>query len=372
MSTDTAFALGVLALVGPRFPDRLRAFLLTVVGRRRPRRAGRDRDGLHRGPRAVGAARARVGALRASCSCVRALGVRSGRRLRSLSASPPGWRVLESGVDPVVVGLAMGLLDLRLPRRARPTSSARPSCSGCSASSRRPSSRATAQAGLAFDDLAERAAAAALPPVDELRDRAAVRARERGHRRSTADFLARAFTSPITLGILLGYVVGKPLGDPRRHVARRPGSAAAGCGRRSAGRRSPAAARSPGIGFTVSLLIAVARVRRRASSSEAKLGVLARRARRDDAHLARLPRDRAAPAAACASRALAGGAEPLVDLALAGRPRARPHPRPGGRARSRSSSTATSSARTAGRPSRSSASCSPTSATSATCGATCR
>ncbi len=31
MSTDSAFALGLLALVGPRFPYRLQAFMLTVV-----------------------------------------------------------------------------------------------------------------------------------------------------------------------------------------------------------------------------------------------------------------------------------------------------------------------------------------------------
>ena len=31
MSTDTAFALGMLALIGRRLPDRLRAFMLTVA-----------------------------------------------------------------------------------------------------------------------------------------------------------------------------------------------------------------------------------------------------------------------------------------------------------------------------------------------------
>jgi len=31
MSTDTAFALGILAIVGPRFPERLRKFMLTLV-----------------------------------------------------------------------------------------------------------------------------------------------------------------------------------------------------------------------------------------------------------------------------------------------------------------------------------------------------
>src|SRR5205809_4618039 len=31
MSTDTAFALGLLALIGRRFPDRLRAFMLTIL-----------------------------------------------------------------------------------------------------------------------------------------------------------------------------------------------------------------------------------------------------------------------------------------------------------------------------------------------------
>ena len=54
MSTDTAFALGMLALVGPRFPDRLRAFLLTVVVVDDLVALRRDRDRLQRRRSTVG------------------------------------------------------------------------------------------------------------------------------------------------------------------------------------------------------------------------------------------------------------------------------------------------------------------------------
>ena len=47
--------------------------------------------------------------------------------------------------------------------------------------------------------------------MDELPDRAAVRLLEHGIAIS-GHFLADAFTSPITLGILFGYLVGKPIG----------------------------------------------------------------------------------------------------------------------------------------------------------------
>jgi protein-disulfide isomerase len=88
----------------------------------------------------------------------------------------------------------------------------------------------------------------------------------------SGDFLARAYTSPITLGIVIGYVAGKPIGIlgfswliPRL----------------SGGRLSPpvgwaAIAGSgaiAGIGFTVSLLIATLAFRGPALE-EAKLGVL--------------------------------------------------------------------------------------------------
>jgi Na+/H+ antiporter NhaA len=106
MSTDTAFALGMLALVGPRFPDRLRSFILTVV-------VVDDLVALliiatvytdHVALRAFLAALALLGVVLA----VRAAPVRGGIVYAALGAAI--WvALLKSGIDPVVTGLVMGL-----------------------------------------------------------------------------------------------------------------------------------------------------------------------------------------------------------------------------------------------------------------------
>ena len=107
MSTDTAFALGLLALVGPRFPDRLRAFILTVV-------VVDDivaliviatvyTETLRFGPLLVA-----VGFF-AAVLVVRSVPVRGGLAYFFLAAG--AWvGLLKSGVEPIVVGLVMGLL----------------------------------------------------------------------------------------------------------------------------------------------------------------------------------------------------------------------------------------------------------------------
>ena len=91
-------------------------------------------------------------------------------------------------------------------------------------------------------------------------------------------FLARAYTSPITLGILIGYVVGKPLGIT---------GASWLLTRLSRGRLRPPVGWAAvagvgtiaGIGFTVSILIATLAFTG-TQLQEAKLGVLYHRARR--------------------------------------------------------------------------------------------
>ena len=170
-------------------------------------------------------------------------------------------------------------------------------------------------------------------------------------------FLRHAYTAPITLGVLIGYVVGKPVavvvtllaGDPAEP---RPDPAAGRLGR-GAGQRHDrrhrlhrgAADRRPGLHRRRAWpRPSSARCRRRWSPS-----VLT---------WVRLPADRGCCPPARRARALLGDvrADPGPDPR--GRPGPRPHPRPDDSARSPSSSSATSSARTAGRPSRWCASCS--------------
>ena len=353
MSTDTAFALGLLALVGPRFPDRLRAFMLTVVVVDDIARARRHRHRLHARRSTVAALLVAVG-LFGVVLVARALRrPRSGSSTSLLGAAT--WvALLESGVEPVVVGLAMGLLAYAYPAarsdleraterfrefREQPTPELARSAGVGLRSAISPNERlqqlyhpwtsyvivplfALANAGIAID----------------------------------GDFLARAFTSPITLGILVGYVVGKPVGHPRRLLAAdaaepRPAPAAGRLGggrRRRHDRRDRLHRRAAG---------RHARVRRAAArGGEARHPRARRSARRSSPGCCSAPRR--CCRGGCGSARCSARAEPLVDLDDRRRPRARPHPRARSTRRSRSSSTATSSARTAGRPSRSSASCS--------------
>jgi Na+/H+ antiporter NhaA len=113
LATDTAFALGLLALVGPRSLDRLRAFLLTVVvvddilALVVIATAYTENTNVVALVVAVGL----FGAILAA----RAPRAPGPRLLRARVAT---WMaLLESGVEPEVLGLAMGLLTSAYPTK---------------------------------------------------------------------------------------------------------------------------------------------------------------------------------------------------------------------------------------------------------------
>ena len=179
MSTDTAFALGFLALVGPRFPDRLRAFLLTIV-------VVDDLVALlviatvyteNLKFTALLVAAALFGAVLAA----RALGVRRGAVYLLLGAGI--WvALLESGIEPVIVGLAMGLLayaypvarsDLEVATERFREFREQPTADLARSVRREPP----------LGPLAERPPPAQVSSVDELPDRPDLRPRQRRHRR---------------------------------------------------------------------------------------------------------------------------------------------------------------------------------------------
>jgi Na+/H+ antiporter NhaA len=205
MSTDTAFALGLLALVGPRFPDRLRAFMLTVA-------VVDDivaviviatvyTEELHVVPLLVATA------LFGGVVLVR--GLRVGAICAALGVG--AWiALLESGVEPVVIGLAMGLVVYAY-------SAERSSLERATERFREFREQPTAELARAAG-LELRSATPANERLQQLfhpwTSYVIVPLFALANAGIAVDgaFLSRAFSSPITLGILFGYVVGKPVG----------------------------------------------------------------------------------------------------------------------------------------------------------------
>jgi len=267
MSTDTAFALGMLALVGPRFPDRLRAFMLTVV-------VIDDVVALvviatvYSGQIAVTALLVSVGIV-AGTLVVRAAGIRVGLVYAALGAAT--WVALfKSGVDPVVVGLVMGLLTYAYPA-ARADLERATDLFRLFREQPTPELERTARVGLRaaispnerLQQLYHPWTSYAIVPLFALANAGIA---------ISGGFLSRAYSSPVTLGILFGYVAGKPLGVAG--TAWLVATLSRGRLRPPVGWAAVAGAGTvAGVGFTISLLIAT-HAFHGVQLEEAKLGVL--------------------------------------------------------------------------------------------------
>ncbi|AEY85512.1 Na+/H+ antiporter NhaA [Streptomyces hygroscopicus subsp. jinggangensis 5008] len=308
MSTDTAFALGLLAVVGRRMPAGLRVFILTLtvvddfIALTVIAVAYSDRI-------VVPALLVAVGAF-AVVLLIRRAGVHRSAVYGLLAVT--AWvALLKSGVDPIVIGLAMGMITYAYPAtrtdlekatglfrlfREQPTADL----------------ERTLRTGLAT----------VLSPNDRLMRMyhpwtsyvvVPLFALANTGIPLSAEQLARAFTSPITLGILIGYLVGKPVGIV---------AATALATTLSHGRvRLPigwgavtAGGTMAGVGFTVSLLIATLAFDGR-RLSDAKIGVLSAVLAAFlvsylvTAVIERLPK-------ATQLRLLLGEAESIIDLAV--------------------------------------------------------
>jgi Na+/H+ antiporter NhaA len=267
MSTDTAFALGMLALVGSGVPDRVRTYLLTFA-------IVDDVAGIAIIALAY-SGHIDVTALSAGVVILAVVAVARTRRLRIgavyLVLGVGAWiAFFSSGVDPVIVGLAMGILALAYPAarldleqasesfrlfREQPTPEL--------ASQARESVRTAISPNDRLQQLFHPWASYLIVPLFALANAGI---------HLSAGFLAHAYASPVTLGILLGYVIGKPVGTV---------ATAWLITRFSRGRIQPpvgwaavtGAGTIAGVGFIVSLLIATLAFHG-TGLAEAKVGVL--------------------------------------------------------------------------------------------------
>jgi Na+/H+ antiporter NhaA len=306
MSTDTAFALGLLALVGTHFPDRLRAFMLTVL-------VVDDvvalvviatvyTGTLHVAPLLV------AFGVYAVVLALRRIPVRTGPVYFVLGAA--AWvALLKAGVEPIVIGLAMGLL-------AFASSPPRATLEG--ATQRFREFREQPSAELARTVRAE--LRAATPPNERLQQLyhpwtsyviVPLFALANAGIAIDGSFLTHAFGSSITLGILFGYVLGKPLGILGGSWL---------LTRLSGGRLRPPVGWAAvagggtitGVGFTVALLVATLAFHGQ-RLEEAKVGILSAALAASIITWLVFRATRFLPRR-LRIRALHGGAEPIVDL----------------------------------------------------------
>jgi Na+/H+ antiporter NhaA len=267
MSTDTAFALGMLTLVGRRFPENLRAFILTVA-------VVDDVVALiviataYTTSVSVEPLLVAVGIF-GIVMIVRARRVRNGIVYAVLGAA--AWVALQkSGIDPVVIGLAMGLSAIAYPAaradlehatdlfrlfREQPTSEL--------AESARAGLRSAISPNERLQQLYHPFTSYLIVPLFALANAGVT---------IQGNLLSRAYTSPITLGIIAGYVLGKPIGVSGSTFL---------VTKLSRGRVRPPVGWASvlgggaiaGIGFTVALLISTLAFHG-VQLQEAKLGVL--------------------------------------------------------------------------------------------------
>jgi Na+/H+ antiporter NhaA len=249
MSTDTAFALGAVALVTPRTAVRIRVFLLTL--------AVVDDLAALLVIATVYTTHVSVVALSVAVVLFAALVAQRyapfGRRVISIGLAVAIWvAMFKSGIDPVISGLAVGLGTSAYPP------------------SREDLERATAltrsfreQPTPELARSAQQSLQSAISPNERIQYElhpwtsyviVPLFALANAGIHLTSRVLSGAVSSPITWGILVGYVVGKPIGVfTGSWIASRPALR---------GPRLPvsepvlvAAGACAGIGFTVSLLV---------------------------------------------------------------------------------------------------------------------
>jgi len=250
MSTDTAFALGLLALVGPGFPDRLRAYLLTVA-------VVDDIAALlviaiaYSGSVSIKALLIGIG-LFGCVLLIRAADIHFGP-IYFLFGTAVWVAFFKAGVDPVVAGLMGGVIALAYPAQRSDLERAsdlfrlfREQPTGGLARSARSALRSAVSPNERLQTLWHPWTSYAIVPLFALANAGV---------HLSPGFLETAYSSPVTLGIMVGYVVGKPIGivgfswlaAKLSHGRLRP----------PVGWASVAGAGTiAGIGFTVSLLIA--------------------------------------------------------------------------------------------------------------------